>query len=49
MAVPDYQSTMLPLLRYIGDGQEHSLREAIEALAEEFGLSEEEREETDAP
>lgn len=45
MAVPDYQSLMLPLLKLAGDGQEHSKREAIEALAEEFGLTREDREE----
>lgn len=36
---------MLPLLRFAGDGAEHSLREAIEALAGEFKLSDEERRE----
>lgn len=45
MAIPDYQATMLPLLRFAGDGAEHSLREAIEALASEFKLSDEERRE----
>ena len=30
MAIPDYQSIMLPLLKFIGDGKERSLREAIE-------------------
>lgn len=34
---------MLPLLTYLGDGAEHSLRETVESLAEEFGLSNEER------
>lgn len=45
MAIPDYESIMLPLLRYAGDQQEHSVREAVEALAEEFNLSDEERRE----
>jgi restriction system protein len=45
MAIPDYQATMLPLLRFAGDGAEHSLREAIEALAGDFRLSPEERRE----
>jgi restriction system protein len=40
MAIPDYQSLMLPLLRYTEDGQAHSLREVTEALAAELGLSE---------
>ncbi len=39
MAIPDYQSIMLPLLRFAADGNEHSLREAIEGLSEEFGLT----------
>ena len=41
MAVPDYQTIMLPLLKFAGDGREHSLSEAIDALATEFGLTEE--------
>jgi restriction system protein len=43
MPIPDYQSIMLPLLKYAGDGEEHSLRETIEALADEFELTREER------
>jgi restriction system protein len=45
MTIPDYQTVMLPLLRFAADGQEHSLREAIEKLADYFDLSEEERKE----
>lgn len=45
MAVPDYQSLMLPLLTIAGDENEHSLNEAIERLAQQFGLSELERNE----
>lgn len=45
MTIPDYQSIMLPLLMFAGDGQEHSLRETIEALANEFNLTDEERRE----
>lgn len=45
MAIPDYQSIMLPLLKYAGDQKEHSLREAIEALAKEFQLTADERKE----
>jgi len=43
MPIPDYQSIMLPLLKFIGDGEEHSLRETIDSLAQQFGLSQEER------
>jgi len=39
MAVPDFQSLMLPLLRISADGQEHSLAEARDVLATEFRLS----------
>lgn len=45
MPIPDYQSIMLPLLKFASDGQEHSLRETIEALADKFALSVEERNE----
>ncbi|WP_045840335.1 restriction endonuclease [Comamonas thiooxydans] len=43
MAIPDYQSCMLPFLSYLADGSEHSLRETEEALAEQFGLTPAER------
>jgi len=43
MAIPDYQTCMLPLLRHLADGQEHSLRDAEEALAAHFRLSAAER------
>lgn len=45
MAVPDFQSLMLPLLRIAADGQEHSLAEARDALTVEFRLSTEDLEE----
>lgn len=45
MAIPDYQSMMLPLLKFASDGQDHSLRDTIEALADHFRLNEEERKE----
>ncbi len=43
MPIPDYQSIMLPLLKFAGDQREYSLREAIEVLAQEFNLTEDER------
>lgn len=43
MPIPDYQTLMLPLLQFISDGMEHSTREAINALAEQCGLTAEER------
>jgi len=39
MSVPDYQSLMLPLLEFAADGAEHSVREARDALALRFNLS----------
>lgn len=45
MAVPDFQSLMLPLLQFVGDGKEHSLGEARDSLAAHFGLSKSDREE----
>ena len=41
MAIPDFQSCMLPLLQFAGDGEEHSISEAYDALAEYFDLSDE--------
>ena len=43
MAIPDYQTCMLPFLRFLGDNKEHSLREAEESLSETFNLSDAER------
>ena len=44
MAIPDFQTIMLPLLKFAGDGKEHALHEAVEKLAVVFNLSEEEQE-----
>lgn len=49
MAVPDFQTLMLPLLKLAGDGQEHKSSEAAEALAREFGLTDEDKAELVAP
>lgn len=43
MPIPDFQTVLLPLLRFAGDEAEHSLRDAIQNLASHFELSEEER------
>ena len=40
MAIPDYQTVMLPLLKLAADGKEHKVREAIEDLADSFALTE---------
>jgi len=43
MTIPDYQTCMLPLLRYLSDGNEHTLRDAEESLAAHFQLTPSER------
>jgi restriction system protein len=43
MPIPDYQTCMLPFLRFLEDGDEHSLREAEESLAAHFALTPAER------
>jgi restriction system protein len=43
MAIPDYQTVMLPLLRFLRDEKEHNIGEVVEKLADEFSLSAEER------
>jgi restriction system protein len=45
MPVPDYQSFMRPLLAFAADGGEKNITDAIEALATEFNLSPQDREE----
>lgn len=40
MAIPDYQSLMLPLVKLASDKKEHSLQEATQTIAKEFNLSE---------
>lgn len=41
MPIPDFQKIMLPLMQFAGDGAEHSVRDAIDHLARQFKLSEE--------
>ena len=45
MAIPDFQSVMLPLVKALGDGQERTMREVTDLLAESFHLTDQEREE----
>src|SRR5574339_467041 len=42
MAVPDFQTIMLPLLKIAEDSQEHSGHEFLSKLAEHFELSDDE-------
>jgi len=39
MAIPDFQSIFLPLLKACADGQEHTKNELLPLLAQQFGLS----------
>lgn len=43
MAIPDFQSMMLPVLRYYAEEGEHTNQEALDYLAEKFQLTPEER------
>lgn len=43
--IPDYQTLMLPLLKITEDGNEYHTRDLIEALSNEFQLTDEERKE----
>jgi len=41
MAIPDFQTIMLPLLKFAADCKVHYIHDAVEKLANDFGLSEE--------
>lgn len=43
--IPDYQTCMLPLLKYAADNKEHKLADAVEDLSDQFELTAEERKE----
>jgi restriction system protein len=45
MTVPDFQSFMLPLLKFTADRQEHRQSEAADALSHHFSISESDRKE----
>ena len=45
MAIPDYQTLMLPLLKLLSDEQEYKTRELIDKLSNDYNLSEEEKRE----
>lgn len=42
VAIPDYHTIMLPLLRALADGKEHRTKDLVPILGETFGLSDEE-------
>ena len=41
--IPGFQKMMLPLLRFSGDKQEHSTTDALDVIAKEFGINEEQK------
>ena len=43
MAVPDFQTLMLPLLSHVADGQEYTLARSRDILADQLNLTEDER------
>lgn len=45
MSIPDYQTCMLPLLKFASDGTPHRLQDAIASLSDQFNLSKSERKE----
>src|SRR4030042_2288518 len=45
MAIPVFQQIMLPLLQLLKDKQEHSLRQIIDSLINQFGVTQEEQRE----
>ncbi len=45
ITIPDYQSLLLPFLKHLSDGKEHTKQEMIELLAADFKLTPAEREE----
>ncbi len=45
MAIPDFQTVMLPMIEALADGRERTMRELTDLLADRFGLTEDERRE----
>ena len=43
MSIPDYQSLMHPLLTFGSDGTEKNINDAMNAISDQFKLTEEER------
>jgi len=46
MPIPDYETMMLPILKYTEDKMEHGLLEVVDYISNYFKLTEEEKEET---
>lgn len=43
MGIPDFQSVMLPLMRFCADEKEHAISETTDTLADQFKLTDDER------
>lgn len=43
MAIPDYQTLMLPVLKVASDGQEYQQKQFVIALVDRFGMTDEEK------
>ena len=43
MPIPDYQTLMLPVLRLAANGEEYRFRDAVEEVARQFAVTDEER------
>lgn len=43
MPIPSYHELFLPFLQFLGDGQEHAIKDVISHLCDKFHLTEEER------
>jgi restriction endonuclease Mrr len=43
MPIPDYETLMLPVLRFAGDRKDHSSKELVASLAAQFRLTPEEQ------
>jgi restriction system protein len=41
MAIPDYETMMLPILRFLSDGQEHKTGDVVSHIADNYDLSSE--------
>jgi len=39
MPIPDFQTCMLPVLSFASDGEDHSVRETVDVLADQFKLT----------
>jgi len=45
ITIPDYQTIMLPFLKFLSDKKEHKVREIINHISDKFNLTDEERKE----